>query len=239
MSVACANRAVHGFAPGQQAHHETVAQVRLCFSREGGLPSIEEADQHAQDEAQARSELAAEAANERFFEEGLGGGYYAGSPEEARDRYFDSLTEEVAQVAEIPWEQAEGQTPALSPAQVFAAEPLRDGIYTLQTASGHRTLRLRTQASDDKFKPGEQIVAFLSGSDNERDYTGFGTTTNGVLKVWARHRGNADLVADANALLADPGAALVSAECYRCHRTLTTPDSIQAGIGPECQKKGI
>lgn len=39
------------------------------------------------------AEMAAEAANERFWEEGPHGGYYAGSEEEARDRWLDSLME--------------------------------------------------------------------------------------------------------------------------------------------------
>ena len=43
-TIACGNRAVHGRAP---AHHETVAQVRLCFAREGGLLSLEETERYA------------------------------------------------------------------------------------------------------------------------------------------------------------------------------------------------
>lgn len=49
-----------------------------------------EAAQDAQDHADMLAELAAEQANERWFEE-RGGGNYAGSEEEARDRWFDSL----------------------------------------------------------------------------------------------------------------------------------------------------
>ena len=43
------------------------------------------------DASEARAEAEAEARNERFWEEGLHGGQYAGSPEEARDRYLDYL----------------------------------------------------------------------------------------------------------------------------------------------------
>jgi hypothetical protein len=39
------------------------------------------------------SVIEAEQRNERWFEE-RGGGYYAGSEEEARDRFYDSLREE-------------------------------------------------------------------------------------------------------------------------------------------------
>jgi hypothetical protein len=45
----------------------------------------------AQQEAEGVWEAAAEAAAERFWEEGPHGGYYAGSQEEARDRWLDSL----------------------------------------------------------------------------------------------------------------------------------------------------
>ena len=40
---------------------------------------------------EAETERLAELAVERYFEEGPHGGWYAGSMEEARDRYYDSL----------------------------------------------------------------------------------------------------------------------------------------------------
>jgi hypothetical protein len=60
MSIRCGNRAVHGT---DMAHHETVAQVKLCF-RTGGLLSLEE-----RDEQQVINEIAAaERGYERFLE---------------------------------------------------------------------------------------------------------------------------------------------------------------------------
>jgi hypothetical protein len=59
--------------------HDTVAEARECTT-----------DFEAT-KAEALAEIAAEQAVERFFEEGPHGGYYAGSVEEARDRWLDSL----------------------------------------------------------------------------------------------------------------------------------------------------
>lgn len=70
-------------------HHRTVAQVRLCFHREGQpLESVEEIAYRTEAEAESAAESAAERANERFWEEGPDGGYYAGSAEEARDNGY-------------------------------------------------------------------------------------------------------------------------------------------------------
>lgn len=262
MSVACGNK-THDREFAKTHHHDTVAQVRLCFTRPGGLRSHEEQgldDFHAWE---AKSEAEAERRNEQFFEE-RGGGSYAGSQEEARDRYFDSLNWEAAQQPQptthltqrrcvpgqscyCPKEYARCRflpedfvpAPVLSPAEVWKAQPLRDGKYTVETATGHRTFRLRTQASDDEFMPGAQIVGYLSGPDNQRDYTNFGTTTDGTLKVWKKHRGNEALIADVTTLLSNPEQALESVHCYRCHQELTTPESIALGMGSDCRKKGI
>lgn len=63
-------------------------------------------EQERLDEWQAKSEQEAEAAAERYFEEGPHGGYYAGSEEEARDRYLAGLTEQ-AYLETLPEEAAE------------------------------------------------------------------------------------------------------------------------------------
>jgi hypothetical protein len=117
-----------------------------------------------------------------------------------------------------------------------------DGIYTVETDERHYTFRVRTQASDADFAPGKVVVQFLSGPDNESDYTGFAFINDErKLAPWKRYRteGSAKMVAAAEQLLADPEAALVAAHCRRCHRVLTVPASVHAGLGPECSKKGI
>lgn len=114
-----------------------------------------------------------------------------------------------------------------------------DGTYTLETLTGHRTFRLRTQARGEDFMPGKQIIEYLSGADNDADYTRFGHVANNEVKVWKKHQGNATLLADLQAFWADPSQALAAVQCYRCHRTLTVPSSVYNGLGPECSKMGL
>lgn len=54
---------------------------------------LDELAEIAHDEWAAEAEAAAEAAAERFYEEGPHGSMYAGSQEEARDRWLDSMQE--------------------------------------------------------------------------------------------------------------------------------------------------
>lgn len=122
---------------------------------------------------------------------------------------------------------------------VINGKPLFDGIYTLETLTGHRTFRLRTQASDDDFMPGVQIIQYLSGQDNTHDYTSFGHVKGGHLYVWKRHQANEVLVADAKVFIARPDQAEPAVACFRCRRTLTVPASVHNGMGPECAGKGI
>lgn len=62
MAIKCGNRAAHGVL---EAHHDTVAQVRLCFARgEQGVPSIQDQIEDARD----CHEFDADAAYERHLE---------------------------------------------------------------------------------------------------------------------------------------------------------------------------
>lgn len=138
------------------------------------------------------------------------------------------------------------ETPSVSPVDadftpnVFGGFVLRDGTYTLTNSLGeHRTFRLKTQRDDDDFMPGAQIIQFLSGPNNERDYTSFGHIRNSSLSVWKKHRDNTDLMQAVRAFLKDPSRAEMAANCYRCGHLLTTPESIATGWGPECSKRGL
>lgn len=66
MTVRCGNTKVHGKAKDVGAvHHDSVAQVRLCFATEGGLATVEEEEQQYQDYL---SEVDPDAAYERHLE---------------------------------------------------------------------------------------------------------------------------------------------------------------------------
>jgi hypothetical protein len=113
------------------------------------------------------------------------------------------------------------------------------GIYTMEHEDGHTTFRIKVQPSDAKFAPGATVIEVLVGQDNENDYTSFGFLRDGRLFPFKGFRSHLDLLDHANAFLTDPDATLVSKSCARCGRTLTTPESVLAGFGPECAKKGL
>jgi hypothetical protein len=124
---------------------------------------------------------------------------------------------------------------------------VRDGYYTVVfSESSYRTLRVRTQAQDANFAPGKQILSFLSGSDNENSYTGFGILNpDKTVTLWRKFRDTEtgkSLLAATEILTRDPSEAglefaLRSNRCCRCSRTLTVPASIHQGMGPECATK--
>lgn len=131
--------------------------------------------------------------------------------------------------------------PSVEP--VPAVPPLPIGTFTLELPSGHRTFRTQVQAADADFAPGEVIISFLSGSDNESDFTGFafvkGTPESPRLTVWKRFQESEELLAHAELLLSDPFAdsVLLAKNCMACGRKLTRPSSVHANIGPECAKR--
>lgn len=130
-----------------------------------------------------------------------------------------------------------------APATEAVAFSVPDGRYTIIWEDGYKTIRVSHQGEFDEFMPGRAILSFLSGSNNDRDYTSFAhVDERGQVRVWKRHQGNERLREAVKVLLGDPKAASQayareSGCCGICNRSLTTPESIAAGIGPECAKK--
>lgn len=130
--------------------------------------------------------------------------------------------------------------PATPVIPVAKGRELHDGKYTVIFDSTKRlTLRVKTQNAKATFKPGEQIIGFLIGPDNTRNYKQFGTITGGELVVWSRFRDDSDLVEAVKVLINDPAAAataygIESAHCGICSLELTVPISVYNGIGPVC-----
>jgi hypothetical protein len=117
-----------------------------------------------------------------------------------------------------------------------------NGRFTVRSAASgeHRTFLVRTQKDDANFAPGERIVYLLTGDDNESDYTGFGFVAGSGVRVW-RKKQDTQFERLARMLerlpeLEASGKCDVMAEtkCRRCNRTLTTPQSVESGIGPVC-----
>lgn len=104
---------------------------------------------------------------------------------------------------------------------------------------GHRTFQIRTQPKDSRFAPGKRVVALLAGPDNTSDYTPFGFVETDGIHVWRKKRGGvfdtyAKMLDKPQTFEAKGAVYLSSTRCRVCNRELTTPESIQSGIGPIC-----
>lgn len=127
-----------------------------------------------------------------------------------------------------------------------------DGRYTVVLQDGtRRTIRLahgRNATNSDV-----QFVSYLSGSNNDRDYTNCGFVKNGEFRWSRRFIDSADwdndspLSACVHSLLSADretrarygmAYAVESGNCSRCGRTLTVPASIAMGLGPICADAG-
>lgn len=127
------------------------------------------------------------------------------------------------------------------------AGTIRDGIYTVAFEDGkHVTLKFKTQPDDHAFMPGKQLVSYLNGPDNWENYKSFGTMQSGRLVGFRKYDGQLNRQKGAvSRLLAGNDAQLAglksygmeSGKCGICSRRLTTPESIERGIGPECAAK--
>ena len=121
-----------------------------------------------------------------------------------------------------------------------------NGTYTLiNTEAGtHRTFKIHTQPADATFQPNGRIISLLTGSDNEHDYTGIGFVTNNGIKVWSKKKGTEfeklakffETVVTTNRYSGRVKVEL-SKKCLVCNRELTTPESIEEGIGTVCKKR--
>lgn len=122
-----------------------------------------------------------------------------------------------------------------------------NGTYTIESPKGGwRTFRIHTQKATAKFAPNERIVSLLTGPDNSNDFTRFGfLKADGQILLWRKHRTETFeqyakmlrqfmLLGDECQIARMGYKIKVSRCCRRCNRKLTTPESIDAGIGPEC-----
>lgn len=147
-----------------------------------------------------------------------------------------SAASQAIDAAKVAVTESRAARPAAPKTSSFKVHP---GVYTVVGESGRRTFRVSVQPSDAKFAAGQVILSYLAGADNDSDYVGFAFIDDRGLHVWKRYTDSKDLIGLAESLVADPSSALVSKNCARCGRTLTTPESISAGFGPECVSKGL
>lgn len=124
------------------------------------------------------------------------------------------------------------------------------GKSTITIESGRTGTHFTYQITKAKGVPPVYFVSALTGSNNETDYSYIGILTNrGVIDYFFKTTAKTKLADDAPALVAfkwfwqavrnDNLKNVVvrhDGNCGKCGRKLTTPESIDRGIGPECAK---
>ena len=122
-----------------------------------------------------------------------------------------------------------------------------DAIFTIQSPNGGR-FTYRVERGDDDGRPAIWFVRLLSGPDNTSDYQYLGFIG---ADLRYRHGRKSRVGEDAPSVIAfgwtwerlatgrSIGGVQVYHEgrCGACGRTLTTPESIERGIGPVCAER--
>ena len=125
-----------------------------------------------------------------------------------------------------------------------------NGTVTLinKETTTHTTIKIATVKKGNL--KGKRIMSQLVGSDNENSYQGFAfINENDTIHIWRskatdKRRKIAEIVrslmleGDASRY-ADKVEMKLSKRCMRCNRKLTTPQSIEDGIGPICIGLGM
>jgi hypothetical protein len=120
-------------------------------------------------------------------------------------------------------------------------------LFTVHNANGeHYTYKInKGKAEDAPF-----FVSLLTGPSNESDYQYIGLYNflNPSLRITYKSKMHPDskpvkvfnwavkMILDRQTLPSGYGI-VHEGKCCRCGRTLTTPESVEAGIGPECGKR--
>lgn len=119
-----------------------------------------------------------------------------------------------------------------------------NGTITLfnPETGNHRVVQVKTQKPDAKFAPGERIISLQTGSCNETDFKGFGfVKADGRVIIWNKHRGTnlekIGRIVENHAKWVNRLEFKFACKCRRCNRKLTTPTSIESGMGPACAER--
>lgn len=131
-----------------------------------------------------------------------------------------------------------------------------NATFTISAPDKHRTYRVSFVAGKERHGggrwPDAYFVHTLTGPNNETDYSYLGmlnpgtgevfitrasTSWGGTMRLRLLNRVLARVWAGDHAAYQGHGYDTMHAGCCgRCGRKLTTPDSIESGIGPECRK---
>lgn len=144
-----------------------------------------------------------------------------------------------------PTPDPELQSPGISPEFVLAGH----ATFTVSNGKGtHYTFQVTKKENDDG-RPPVWFVSLLTGPDNENDYTYLGLLDVALmrLRLTKKSRMTAESVPvkvfDWAMRMIVLGEKLPTGykihhegKCGRCGRTLTVPESVASGLGPECAK---
>lgn len=118
------------------------------------------------------------------------------------------------------------------------------GIITLHNEETGNRFTFKFSKIDDKDIT---FVKLLTGSDNNHSYSYMGMLTDSGVKPTRNSKISSDapsfkafnwMVRNLNKLDKYPQVKVYhEGVCGKCGRTLTTPESIKLGIGPECSKR--
>lgn len=146
----------------------------------------------------------------------------------------------VAELKRSEVNKASAAAPIVNTSEQPTSATVPVGTYTIGNDDDYVTLKVTT-TNFGNFPEGTKTVKFLNGADNENSYKGFAfIMPNGTVKVWNAFKSNSRIANALNALVSGDfkafgyAYALQSGNCYRCNRKLTTPASINLGLGPIC-----
>jgi hypothetical protein len=114
---------------------------------------------------------------------------------------------------------------------------INNGTFTVKSLSTgeHRTFKVQ------KAKNGEvRFVKLLIGPDNENDFIPFALLNDRGLFTFKKYRGSqwdklSRFLCRLSEFESDGKIEIFhSGRCVRCGRKLTTPESVETGIGPVC-----
>lgn len=126
-----------------------------------------------------------------------------------------------------------------------------NGIFTLLNKATKTYVTFKISTVRNGELKGKRIISKLVGSDNVNSYKGMAFLNNyDSFNLWKKYRNNpknAQTISILLGMLKDGEKSpflerielKASKNCLRCNRLLTTPQSIDDGIGPECIKKGM
>jgi len=126
-----------------------------------------------------------------------------------------------------------------------------NATFTVESDSGeYRTYKIRRMDPNPRFPNQAYAVALLSGPDNENSYSYIGLIDpdTGHLRLTSKSR-RTEFSPDVrifrwamrgvfhHGMRLNGGTIHHEGKCGCCGRTLTVPESIKRGIGPECWER--